>query len=118
AALAGVRNRPRRRSGRRFHVRTSHLRIRRLGVRIPPGAPSRRRGVNAATVLPFPSRPEPGRDWPMEHLKGETDSQYHWYMAPLPFDESLADVLAAWQRHGQAAGHSDRTITSRAYTIK
>ena len=48
----------------------------------------------------------------------DNDSRYTWHMVPLPFDETLADVLAAWRRHSMAAGHSDRTITSRAYTIK
>lgn len=54
----------------------------------------------------------------METLNVENDSEYHWYMPPLPFEEMLPDVLAAWQRHGLASGHSDRTITSRIYTIK
>lgn len=48
----------------------------------------------------------------------ENDSRYHWYVPALPFDESLEDVLAAWTRHALAAGHSDRTITSRAYTVR
>lgn len=48
----------------------------------------------------------------------ENDSEYTWHMVPLPFEETLADVLAAWRRHGLAAGHSDRTIDSRAYTLK
>ncbi|MDO5535362.1 MAG: tyrosine-type recombinase/integrase [Propionibacteriaceae bacterium] len=48
----------------------------------------------------------------------ENESQYHWYMPALPFDEGLEDVLAAWKRHALAAGHSDRTITSREYTIR
>lgn len=39
-------------------------------------------------------------------------------MAALPFDESLDDVLDAWARYGLAAGHSDRTISSRRYTIQ
>lgn len=39
-------------------------------------------------------------------------------MEALPLPESLDDVLAAWRRHGLAAGHSDRTISSRAYTVK
>lgn len=36
---------------------------------------------------------------------------------PLPFDESLSDTLDAWRLRGLAAGLSERTITSRAYTI-
>lgn len=39
-------------------------------------------------------------------------------MEALPLPEGLDDVLAAWRRHALAAGHSDRTISSRAYTIK
>lgn len=41
-----------------------------------------------------------------------------WVMAALPFDESLSDVLDAWARYGLAAGHSERTISSRRYTIQ
>ncbi len=44
-------------------------------------------------------------------------TEYHWIVAALPLDETLADVLEAWKRHGMASGHSERTITSRAYTI-
>ena len=44
--------------------------------------------------------------------------EYTWIVEPLPFEEGLADVLAAWRRHGLASGHSERTITSRAYTIR
>lgn len=46
------------------------------------------------------------------------ENRYHYYMPALPFDEGLEDVLAAWARHALAAGHSDRTITSRAYTVR
>lgn len=42
---------------------------------------------------------------------------YTWVVEPLPFPETLADVLAAWRRHQLASGHSERTITSRAYTV-
>lgn len=50
---------------------------------------------------------------------GEVSSSGHtWIMEALPLPEGLDDVLAAWKRHALAAGHSDRTITSRAYTIK
>lgn len=35
----------------------------------------------------------------------------------LPFDEGLAQVLTAWRQHGLAAGDSERTLTSRRYTI-
>ncbi len=44
-------------------------------------------------------------------------AEYTWIVAALPLDETLADVLAAWRRHGMASGHSERTITSRVYTI-
>lgn len=54
----------------------------------------------------------------MELPHVENDSEYHWYMPQLPFDEGLEDVLSAWARHAMAAGHSDRTITSRAYTVR
>lgn len=37
---------------------------------------------------------------------------------PLPFNEGLEDVLAAWAQRGLAAGHSDRTIQGRIYTIR
>lgn len=50
--------------------------------------------------------------------ENENDPRYHWYMPALPFDEGLGEVLAAWARHALAAGHSDRTITSRAYTVQ
>ena len=36
---------------------------------------------------------------------------------PLPFPETLADVLVAWRQRGLAAGHSERTISARAGTI-
>jgi len=49
--------------------------------------------------------------------RGQTVGKYHWIVAALPLDETLADVLDAWKRHGLASGHSERTITSRAYTI-
>lgn len=41
-----------------------------------------------------------------------------WAVPALPMPESLDEVLAAWRRHAMAAGHSDRTITARAYTVK
>lgn len=41
-----------------------------------------------------------------------------WVMVALPFDEGLAEILDAWRRHGVAAGHSERTITSRVYTVR
>lgn len=41
-----------------------------------------------------------------------------WIVDALPLPETLEDVLSAWKRHGMAAGHSDRTITSRAYTVQ
>lgn len=48
-----------------------------------------------------------------------TDVAGHtWIVAALPLDETLADVLSAWRRHGMASGHSERTITSRIYTIE
>ncbi len=47
------------------------------------------------------------------------DSAGHtWFMDPLPLPETLEDVLSAWRRHSMASGHSERTITSRTYTIK
>lgn len=36
---------------------------------------------------------------------------------PLPFEDDLETVLASWAQHGLAAGHSDRTIQGRTYTI-
>lgn len=36
---------------------------------------------------------------------------------PLPFPETLADVLDAWRLRGMAAGHSERTIDARRGTI-
>jgi len=45
-------------------------------------------------------------------------SGHTWIVEALPLPEGLDDVLAAWQRHALAAGHSDRTISSRAYTVK
>jgi len=36
----------------------------------------------------------------------------------LPFPETLADVLERWRRYGVAASHSERTIASRANTIR
>lgn len=41
-----------------------------------------------------------------------------WSEPALPLDETLDDILAAWKRHALASGHSDRTITSRAYTLR
>lgn len=43
--------------------------------------------------------------------------KYTWIVEPLPFEETLTDLLSAWRRHGLASGHSDRTISSRRYTI-
>lgn len=37
---------------------------------------------------------------------------------PLPFPETLGDVLAAWRLRGMAAGHSERTIEARCQTIE
>lgn len=53
-------------------------------------------------------------------VDGEHDAprRQTWIMDALPLPETLDDVLAAWKRHGLAAGHSDRTITSRAYTVR
>lgn len=39
-------------------------------------------------------------------------------MPSLPIEETLGETLAAFERHGRAAGHSERTITSRAYTVQ
>lgn len=39
-------------------------------------------------------------------------------MVPLPFDESLEDTLQAWRRYALAAGHSERTISARIYTVR
>lgn len=36
----------------------------------------------------------------------------------LPLPETLDDILAEWRRYGVAAGHSTRTIASRAGTIR
>lgn len=36
----------------------------------------------------------------------------------LPFPESIDDVLAAWHRYGVASNHAERTIASRAGTIR
>lgn len=41
-----------------------------------------------------------------------------WSEPALPLDETLDDILSAWKRHAMAAGHSERTITSRAYTLR
>lgn len=46
------------------------------------------------------------------------NKEHTWYMVPLPFDEGLEDILRAWRQHGLASGHSDRTITSRVYTVR
>lgn len=45
------------------------------------------------------------------------EDRHTWVMVPLPFTETLAEALAAWREHGLASGHSERTITSRTYTI-
>lgn len=37
---------------------------------------------------------------------------------PLPFPETLVDVLDAWRLRGMAAGHSERTIESRRQTVE
>lgn len=37
---------------------------------------------------------------------------------PLPFPDTLSDVLDAWRRYGIAAGHSPRTIGERRGTIQ
>lgn len=66
----------------------------------------------------MPSRGALGRMRDDEVPHVENESRYHWYMPALPFDEGLEDILAAWSRHGLAAGHSDRTITSRSYTVQ
>ncbi|MBK9087493.1 MAG: tyrosine-type recombinase/integrase [Sterolibacteriaceae bacterium] len=39
-------------------------------------------------------------------------------MAPLPFDEGLDDLVAGFRLYGIAAGHSPRTIESRASTVR
>lgn len=55
----------------------------------------------------------------MQQRIGESDQgSYAYTMPPLPFDEGLTEVLAAWRQHALAAGQSERTITSRAYTIR
>jgi integrase len=38
-------------------------------------------------------------------------------VAPLPFDETIGDLLAAFRLQGMASAHSDRTIDAREATI-
>lgn len=45
-------------------------------------------------------------------------SPYTWVMDPLPFEEGSREVIAAFTLHGQAAGHTERTLTARAATIR
>lgn len=56
-------------------------------------------------------------DVPRAATASDAPTGQTWVMAALPFEESLSDVLDAWARHGIAAGHSDRTIGSRRYTV-
>lgn len=42
---------------------------------------------------------------------------YTWVMEPLPFDEGLGQLLAAFSVHGKAAGHSERTVDARHATV-
>jgi integrase/recombinase XerD len=41
-----------------------------------------------------------------------------WLEPALPLDETFDDILSAWRRYAMASGHSERTITSRAYTLR
>lgn len=73
-------------------------------------------------VLPFPAS---RLEWPgMDTMRGNTlelDPIAHRWdnedMA-LPMPEMLPDTLEAWRLRGLAAGHSERTINSRADTIR
>lgn len=41
-----------------------------------------------------------------------------WHEDALPLEEPVGDLLRAWRNFGLASGHSDRTISSRTYTLK
>lgn len=43
---------------------------------------------------------------------------YTWIVEPLPFDEGLSTLLAAFVLHGKVAGHSERTIEARVATVE
>lgn len=62
----------------------------------------------------------PLRGWGAAQVKGapvQTNGNM-WYMDPLPFEETLPDLLRSFRQHGLASGHSPRTIESRAQTIQ
>lgn len=67
-----------------------------------------------ATITPFPGRqPRSMADSGAVGAQGWDNGD-----VPLPFPETLDDVLIAWRLHGLAAGHSERTITGRGYTLR
>lgn len=44
-------------------------------------------------------------------------SSVTWHEPALPIEEPVSDLLRAWRNFGLASGHSDRTISSRTYTL-
>lgn len=50
---------------------------------------------------------------PQNRLRLEEDGD-----VPLPFPETLDDVLADWSLHGTAAGHSQRTVEARCGIVR
>lgn len=47
-----------------------------------------------------------------------TESSVSWHAQALPLEEPIRDLLQAFQNYNLASGHSDRTITSRTYTMQ
>ena len=70
--------------------------------------------MTVATILPFPGSADGNGD----RLTGMRIDLGDNGDVPLPFPETLTDVLAAWRVHGLAAGHSERTIDGRVGLVQ
>lgn len=54
----------------------------------------------------------------MHGAGGQQPVDPRWREVPLPYPETMVDILAAWTEYGLASGHSDRTTSSRVYTVR
>src|SRR5690606_551617 len=111
-------------------IRTPNLLIQRfyLCARWRDGQPlCRSAALMTGEVIAFPRRDTPGAVVVSRMTSPSTFApQFHsnrLRMAdngdvPLPFPETLADTLDAWRLRGLAAGHSERTLSSRIGTIR
>lgn len=51
-------------------------------------------------------------------VTSSSDTTSGWHAPALPLEEPTRDLLKAFRNFGLASGHSDRTITSRTYTMQ